>query len=95
MSELLQLTVVLALWCWGVYNAFREGQIFEKAGNWLRNHMPEFWLKPIIGCMVCMPSIHGTVFYLAFGGRDPLVWIVHIVAASGLNFIIKEHLYED
>jgi hypothetical protein len=95
MSELLQLIVIVSAWCWSVYNAFQEGQIFGRAGDWLRDKVPAYWLKPVIGCPVCLPSIHGTGLYIAFsdGHYDPLTWIVTIVCASGINFIIKEQLY--
>lgn len=97
MSELLQLIVIVAAWSWGVYNAFKDGQIFGSVGNWLRARVPEYWLKPIIGCMVCLPSIHGTALYVLFNDWqwDFLSWIVTIVCASGMNFVLKEMIYED
>jgi hypothetical protein len=107
MSELLQLIVIVSAWSWGVYNAFSEGQIFGRIGNWIRFNFSiynrvkkensEYYLKPIIGCPVCMPSVHGTALYIAFsdGHYDPLTWIVTIVCASGLNFVLKEFIYED
>ena len=94
MSELLQLIVITAAWSWGFYNAFQEGQIFGRAGDWLRENVPAYFLKPIIGCPVCMPSIHGTCLYLYFTGAPSWgLWIATIVCASGINFVIKEILY--
>jgi hypothetical protein len=96
MSELLQFIAIVSLWSWGFYNAFQEGQILGRIGEWLRDEIVDTWLKPIIGCPVCMPSIHGTVLYLVIGESFNIVTLfVIIVCASGLNFVIKEHLYPD
>jgi hypothetical protein len=92
--SLIPLIVIIALWCWGFYNAFREGQIFGMTGDWMRANVRERWLKPIIGCPVCMPSIHGAILYLMISSEFYFVSLaILIVCASGLNFVIKEHLY--
>jgi hypothetical protein len=96
MSELLQFIAIVSVWSWGFYNAFQEGQIFGKIGDWLRAHIPEYWLKPVIGCAVCMCSVHGAILYLVIGDNFNIVTLfVIVVCASGLNFVIKEHLYPD
>ena len=95
MSDFIIQAVIVACWCWGFYNAFQEKQVFGMAGEFLRAKISEFWLKPIIGCPVCMPSIHGTIWFLILNEWDFFFWILFIVSTSGLNFVIKEHLYNE
>jgi hypothetical protein len=88
MTEYFIWVVLVALWCWGFHNAFEEGEIFGKIGDWLYNRFPEYWLKPLIGCPICMVSVHGTIWFLLTQDWHFLTWIMFIVSASGLNYVI-------
>jgi len=89
MTEYIIWIALVSLWCWGFHNAFQEEQIFDSIGIWLRRRIPEFWLKPLISCPICMCSIHGTAWYLISQPNWSLsYWIMFIVAASGLNYVI-------
>jgi len=90
MSEYAILALFVALWCWGAHNAFKDGEIFGYAGNFLRKVMPSWVLDPTIDCPVCMASIHGTVWFLIWVPEWSFIpWIMFIVAISGFNYIIQ------
>jgi hypothetical protein len=81
--------ILTSFWCWGFHNAFEPGELFGKIGDCMREKFTEFQLKPIIGCPICMSSIHGTTWYFI---SQPVYsftsWIMFIVAASGFNYVI-------
>lgn len=81
----------VCFWCWGFHNAFRDGEIFGYVGNWLRAHLPNWALDPIIECPICMASIHGTTWFLIFHEWHFIPWIMFIVSISGFNYVI--HLF--
>lgn len=78
-----------SVWCWGFHNAFEDDQIFFFIGKWARRNIHENWLKPFIGCPICMASVHGTFWYWYSQTQYAfLTWIMFIVAASGINYVI-------
>lgn len=92
MIELLFLT---SFWIWGVFTLFHKGFLLARVGDFFCNKVGNEICKPIFACPPCMASIHGTIFYIYFlpnGGFDN--WVVFCVALVGINFIIKEFLYE-
>ena len=86
---------LVAAWCWGFMNAFQEGQIFGGPGKIIRKTFHEYLQKPTIGCPKCMPSIHGTIWYFLCVNQGFLLWILFIVAVSGINTVIVNALAED
>lgn len=88
MVEFIIQIVITALWCWGFANAFDEDNIFGGLGKIIKKTAPSWFYKPTIGCVKCMPSIHGTIWFIYFHEFDFFLWILFIVAVSGLNTII-------
>lgn len=89
MIEYLTWILLTSFWCWGFHNAFEEGQIFGKIGDYLRDNIVDFWLKPLLTCPICMSSIHGTIWYFISQPEYSFTsWIMFIVAASGINYVI-------
>lgn len=88
MTDYLIWILLVSAWCFGFHNAFEDEQIFGSIGNWFRKRIPEFWLKPLIGCPICLPSVHGTAWFLLTQDWHFLTWIMFIVAASGINYVI-------
>jgi hypothetical protein len=82
--------VVTSGWIWGVNCLFSENHIFEKAGDWIHENLPEWIYKPTIGCAACMSSIHGTISYFIFAYKDFGLWLwpVFCIVLCGLNFVI-------
>lgn len=100
MGEALQITdlvqlIFTALWCWGFHNAFRDGEILGGLGKIIRKTLPEYIQKPTTECPICMASIHATFWFLYFHDWQFsfFPWILFVVAVSGFNYVIKEHLY--
>lgn len=57
----------------------------------LRKILPEFWIKPIASCVICMASVHSTYvywFFYDFNLFNALVYILYVPALAGLNAIV-------
>ena len=96
--EYLIAILINSLYIIGFYQCFQEGNIFEKLNPYKRYKLwlPErkFWnllFKPVIGCVVCMASVHGIIFLFVFRNYlylDIPIVIFYIFALAGLNRII-------
>lgn len=83
-----------AFWCWGVVNAFREGEILGGPGKLMRKTFPEWLSKPLFDCQLCTPSVHGTIWFLYFHEWNFMLWILFIVSISGFNYALSKLQYE-
>lgn len=89
MNEYAILALFTTFWCWGFHNAFKDGEVLGRPGNWIRNNMPPWWRDPMVECPVCMASVHGTIWFLIWEPQWAfLPWIMFIVAVSGFNYVI-------
>lgn len=60
--------------------------------------LPVWLTKPLYGCLMCMSSVHGSIFYwgyiLTHPGRINLLtfilWVVTVMAVAGLNRLLKQ-----
>lgn len=108
MTEFIQYLLLTSAWIWGVNCLFSEDHIFEKAGDWVFDNMPEWVYKPTIGCAACMSSIHGTIAYFILFDRNAvylrsvyvLQWWAFCICLCGLNFLLikftsKERIIKD
>jgi hypothetical protein len=98
------LLIIAALWIWGVKCIFSSGHIFEKAGEWVENNLPEWVYKPTIGCPACMSSVHGSIWYWTWGIvflpevgllLRAVIWVIFCICLCGINFILLESIYKD
>lgn len=49
-----------------------------------------FIAQPLFGCVVCMASVWGTLFYCLFIPDKSIVsWLVWVVALAGINRLLK------
>lgn len=80
---------------WGIHGAAKTIGLAE----WLDDRIKFGWVKTVIyACPICMPTFWTFWILLACGsnfGNTPiltpiLVWL----GTAGLNYVIKEHLYE-
>lgn len=107
MLEILLLLLFNSLYIIGLWNStdysiqedvdgrktYKEGEILGKLGYHTRN-LPEWLYKPLLGCVMCMASIHSYPFWLIndFTLLNGCIWILYIFALSGLNLIIYERV---
>lgn len=50
-----------------------------------------FWHKPLLTCMVCMPSFWGTVIYWSVFNQSPLyVWLLGIPVTSAITVLLHK-----
>jgi len=70
-----------------------EGQIFEDVANWLDTKLPEWIIKPLYGCPICMSFWYGSAMYILYHGLDKWILIV-VFCAAGINaFIVNLNNY--
>ena len=90
MIEFIELLLITSLWIWGVHGFFQLSGLSEGL-NWL----PSKITKPLWDCPPCQSSVHGTISFALFHHDINLfLWPVFVFCLCGLNYIIKEHLYE-
>jgi hypothetical protein len=104
MITFILLIIVATAWIWGVRCVFSTGHIFEAAGDWIENTLPEWVYKPTIGCQACMSSIHGTLWYWTWGMvflpemshlTAFIGWVMFCFCLCGVNFILLESIYKE
>lgn len=94
MTEFIFSIIISSLWIFGINCLFSEGHIFERAGDWIHNNMPEWVYKPTVGCPACQSSLHGLLFFIVVFPVSFEVemnvrsLIPFLICLCGLNFII-------
>lgn len=68
---------------------------------WFRYYTKDFPVcirKPLIGCVICMASVYGSLFYWGYvlnsgkiiNSETFVLWVVTVVATAGLNRILSQ-----
>jgi len=96
--EYLIVIILNSLYIIGFYQSFQAGNIFAVFNPYHYfsrvnpdGIMAKWLLKPVIGCVVCMASVHGIIFLCVFRNYlylDIPIVIFYIFALAGLNRII-------
>lgn len=82
------LILINSLYIMGLYiaGAFEPGDeardhenILGGVHRWLRSRVGIFWTKPLLGCPVCMASVHTSYIYVAVAIIASLPWYVAVV----------------
>jgi hypothetical protein len=85
---LLNSLLIIGLFTAGYYERRMDGtysyQILGRLVRRMDDHLPEWMVKPIIGCMPCMASLWGVAYCLLMTDYGVLNMLVHIMATSGL-----------
>lgn len=86
-----------SLYIVGLYQSFQDGNIFARfnpyphLNKWKpSNVFLKQLFKPVIGCVVCMASVHGLIFLFVFKNYiyiDIPIVIFYIFALAGINRI--------
>lgn len=66
MIEILGFSIILGIWCAGLFVAAQDEMILSLPATWLESKLG-FWAKPIITCAPCMPSVHFFILYYSLG----------------------------
>lgn len=80
--------LITVAWIWGFEYTFKDGEIFGQPGQWMRENLPDWILKPTIDCKYCMSSVHGTIFYFWLMPLNFVWWIVFCFCCCGLTAIL-------
>jgi hypothetical protein len=97
--EYLIAAVINSFYIVGLWYSFQEGQIFEQLNPYpyINKWKPDNvflkqLFKPIIGCIVCMASVHGIIFFICWNKFiQPLDFhliIFYICAVAGINRLL-------
>lgn len=80
--------LIASLWCLGFWKAFDAEMIFSRLDTDYLQKLPDWIYKPLVGCTICMASIHGGTWFIVLNGLS--WWIVpFVVCVAGLNFIFS------
>lgn len=60
----------------------------------------DYFGKPIYGCVVCMASVYGTMFYWSYiinigqiiNSKTIILWVVVVVMVAGINRVLRSFL---
>lgn len=82
-----------SFWIFGIRTLFTYDHLLYPAYEWAEKNLSEWVIKPTIGCVICMASIHGfTWFGLAYElGIHDYNWFMvfpFMICLCGLNSII-------
>jgi len=86
--EILFVTGINTLICYGVWVVFQPTNIFEALGEWLDKQLPEYIQKPTYRCPICMSFWYSLLLSLFVWKLTPLDTAITMVAAMGLSVII-------
>lgn len=91
--DLILLGIINSLFIWGINCLFEDGFLLAGVGKVLRKTFGSIICRPLFDCPPCQSSVWGVTFYVI---AYDLTWIVipYCICLCGLNFIIKEILYE-
>lgn len=94
MTLIITTFIFTSLFIFGLHAITRAGQLLAPVHDFLLPVLGEKWIKPVINCPKCMPSVWGTVSFFAlwFSGVDiPFaVWPAWCIALSGFNVLIDK-----
>lgn len=82
--------LIISLFTIGYCCTFWPGMIFEKIGDWLELHLPDYLNKPLWSCYVCCCFWLGSAMYWAVWHENFLNYILTVIPAMGLNAVISE-----
>lgn len=86
----LMVMAVTLFFIWGLNYACKQGEIFGKPADWMRNNWPKWVVTPLFDCPYCMASIWGTLsFALFLWGYPWYLWIVFVFCLTGLSALIR------
>lgn len=101
---LLEALIINSLFIIGLYEASEHQPLLAKISNWLEAHLAWWLYAPVLGCVYCMASIWGTIFfalnlYLKAKGTWQAVEILqfwylpfYMGALSGLTYLLYDFL---
>lgn len=83
-----------SFWCIGfhILLAF-DFSILRPIGYRLEKALPDWMLKPLFTCPICMSSVHGLLFLSFFQFSAPN-WFLHIGALVGFNALLVGTIYK-
>lgn len=94
MTHFLPLLFVGVSLIWGIHCLFSDGYLLGEVGNLLYHKFPKYITKPAFACPPCMSSLWGFMISVTVYGFDIPMCILYMICLCGLNFIIKELLYD-
>lgn len=82
--------LIISLFTIGYCCMFWPDMIFEKIGDWLEEHLPEWINKPTWSCYICVCFWMGTAIYWKAWGNSVQEWLLTVISSMGLNAAISQ-----
>jgi len=98
--SIIEIIFIGSIWCIGVYKITEEGMLLAFVRKALKP-LPKLLMMPLIDCLTCMASIHGTLIYWSGVNYDHSVvylllhWVIVVIAISGLNNILSYFAFQE
>jgi hypothetical protein len=85
--------VLACFWIFGVRTLFSHDHLLYPAYEWAEKNLPEGIIKPTIGCVMCMSSVHGFTWFWVSSVLDlhDYRWFMvfpFMICLCGLNAIV-------
>lgn len=91
----MELVIMNSLFIIGLYEATEPGNLLASIHDFMETRFPSWLYKPILGCVYCMASFWGSLFYLIYYTYHPFVegfvffyWFFYIGAVSGCTYVL-------
>jgi hypothetical protein len=84
---MIELSILIAFSVLFIHTTTNEGHIFEDVANWLDTKLPDWIIKPLYGCPICMSFWYGSIFYIIYEGVN-IEMIIVVFCAAGINAAI-------
>lgn len=90
MTQFLQHLFIASLWIYGIRTLFSHDHLLYGGYVWAEKNLPQWIIKPTIGCVMCQASLHGGVWFFLFlhPCYEWYFFVIFCVCLCGLNSIL-------
>lgn len=86
---MLEQACIIGFMVFAIYYTMLDGEIFGALGTFFYRHLPNAFHQPVYYCPICMVPWYGSAIYWIVWHHDVKDWIVSVITAMGINFILN------
>lgn len=90
MTQFILHLLAASFWIFGVRTLFSHDHLLYPIYEWAERNVSEYLIKPTIGCVMCMASLHGLVWFMIFIKEPVWMVIIFMICLCGLNTILDK-----
>ncbi|MCL1933531.1 MAG: hypothetical protein FWF53_06960 [Candidatus Azobacteroides sp.] len=88
MEKLILTSLIISLCTVGIYAGTWNKMILHIPATRIKRKLPVWLYKPLCGCLICMSSVYGCLFWFIFRTFTILYLPVVILTVAGINTLI-------